>query len=154
MTLFETETMAELCVRQGLLAEAIDIYRRLVPGAPDELARARRRRRLAELERQLGATVATAAATLDEEPALTARRESDGLVVEWSLPATLRAPALQLLLVTRTRAGIATEARTLRLEAARGRTVVVAPTLHSFRAAAGHLDGNDRFIPLVRLGVL
>ena len=54
MTLFETETMAELCMKQGLPGEAVEIYRRLVRSAPDELTRARRQRRLAELERALG----------------------------------------------------------------------------------------------------
>jgi len=158
VSIFETETMAELCVRQGLLAEGVDIYRRLLRAAPDEMTRARRRRRLAELERDLERTPGaprppSPPRAADEEPALSARRESEGLVIEWSLPAALPAPALQLLLLTRTRAGIAAETRTLHLEAPRGRTTVAAPALHSFRAAAGHLDG-ERFIPLVRVGVL
>jgi hypothetical protein len=154
--MFETETMAELCIKQGLLAEGVDIYRRLLRGAPDEMTRARRRRRLAELERELrtpGGARPSPPPVPVEEPALTARQESEGLVIEWSLPAALRAPALQLLLLTRTKAGIAAETRTLHLEAPRGRTTVAAPTLHSFRAAAGHLDG-ERFIPLVRVGML
>src|SRR5687768_9683496 len=50
--MFETETMAELCVQQGLLDEAAEIYRRLVASAPDEITGARRRQRLGELERQ------------------------------------------------------------------------------------------------------
>jgi len=156
MNVFETETMAELCVRQGLLTEGIDIYRRLLRTAPDEMTRARRRRRLAELERHVvghGPPIASGEVPENDEPALTARREAEGLVLEWTLPAALRAPALQILLVTRTKAGIATEARTLRLEGARGRTTLAAPALHSFRAAAGHLDG-ERFIPLIRLGAV
>jgi len=155
MTLFETETMAELCIKQGLASEGVDIYRRLVHGAPDEVTRARRQRRLAELERLLGRqAVAPSGVPADAggepaSPILRVHPRGAELEVEWSLPVQTRAPALQLLLVRRTAAGVETEARTVRLEAARGRTVLAAPDLHSVRAAAGRLEG-ERFVPLVR----
>jgi hypothetical protein len=158
MSLYETETMAELCIKQGHLGEGLEIYRRLVLHAPDELTRARRARRLAELETAAAAQGVPAAAGAAPAgraaaPALEVRRIAEGMMLEWSLPAEIRAPALQLLLVRRTPAGIETEARTLRLETARGRTTLAARGLHSLRAAAGRLEG-ERFIPLVTAGVL
>jgi hypothetical protein len=148
VTLFETETMAELMVKQGLLAEGVAIYRRLLERAPDEVARARRRRRLAELERQAGPLPAPREEP-PAAPALEVRRQDEELVIAWSLPADTPAPALQLLLVWKTPAGIETEARTLPLDTPRGRTTLPAPDLHSLRAAAGRLDG-ERFIPFIR----
>jgi septum site-determining protein MinC len=47
--LFATETMAELCARQGRTGEAVAIYRRLVSGATDDERRARWQRRLDDL---------------------------------------------------------------------------------------------------------
>ena len=41
MNPFETETMAELCVRQGHLEDALGIYQRLLQRAPDAGARVR-----------------------------------------------------------------------------------------------------------------
>jgi septum formation inhibitor MinC len=49
--LFGTETMAELCARQGRLGEAIAIYRRLIAGEPPSDRRARWSDRLGTLER-------------------------------------------------------------------------------------------------------
>src|SRR5688572_10968440 len=49
--LFGTETMAELCARQGRLAEAIAIYRRLLAGQPDPTKLARWTERCHALER-------------------------------------------------------------------------------------------------------
>jgi hypothetical protein len=135
---------------------------RLVQHAPDEVTRARRARRLAELEADVasrGRAAAPAGAAAESPaapgagPVLEVRRVAEGMVLEWSLPVEIRAPALQLLLVRRTAAGIETEARTMRLEAARGRTTLAALGLHSLRAAAGRLEG-ERFIPLVTAGVL
>src|SRR5579883_96855 len=48
--LFDTETVAELCVRQGHTAHAISIYRRLVAAADDDARRERLQRRLDVLE--------------------------------------------------------------------------------------------------------
>jgi hypothetical protein len=152
MTLFETETMAELCIKQGLDTQGLEIYRRLVRDAPDELTRARRQRRLGELERALGpaATAAAAEAEDPHTPALQVRPRGEEIEVEWILPVETRAPALQLLLVRRTPAGVETEARTVRLAGPQGRTVLPAARgLHSVRAAAGRLEG-ERFVPLAR----
>jgi septum site-determining protein MinC len=48
--LFGTETMAELCARQGRLDDALTIYRRLCAGAADEERHARWSARLRALE--------------------------------------------------------------------------------------------------------
>jgi len=158
VTVFETETMAELCVKQGLVSEALTIYRRLVADAPDASTGARRAARLGELERIAKGAVAAraerpAAAALPGAPALTVERSGDTLVFSWSLPVETQSPALQLLLVRRGAEGIETETRTVRLDAVRGTTRVEVPALHSVRAAAGWLDGA-RFVPLVRLAAL
>lgn len=149
MTLFETETMAELCVKQGLVADALEIFRRLVSQAPDEVTRARRQRRLAELERQWGPATPSPTPPPSGHPALRVLYREEELVLEWRLPDEVTAPALQVLLVRRTEAGVETEARTVRVDGPRGRTVIAAPRLHSLRAAAGRLEGA-RFVPLVR----
>jgi hypothetical protein len=155
MTMFETETMAELCVKQGLVTEALGMYRRLVEGAPDATARARRAARLAELERVArGAAEVRADASVTRagtnEPALTLVRRGDALVFSWALPPETRAPALQLLLVRRGEDDVETETRTVPLGASRGTTTVDAPGLHSLRAAVGRLDGA-RFVPMARM---
>ena len=126
--------MAELCIKQGLRAEGVEIYRRLVRGAPDELTRARRQRRLVELTRALGPEAAPATSTpagTDGEdpaaPALRVRPRGEEIEVEWSLPAETRAPVLQLLFVRRTPAGVETEARTVKLAGPQGRTMPPRP---------------------------
>ncbi|HSZ82841.1 MAG TPA: hypothetical protein VLA14_11195 [Polyangia bacterium] len=126
MTMFETETMAELCVKQGLVTEALGMYRRLVDGAPDAASRARRAARLAELER-----VARGAVEVRDAAA----------------PATDEAT---LTLVRRGEDDVETETRTVPLAAPRGTTTIDAPGLHSLRAAVGWLDGA-RFVPMARL---
>jgi hypothetical protein len=149
VSLFETETMAELYIRQGLAAEGLEIYRRLAAQAADEPTRARWRQRIAELESELGPRPEAGGAPLGG-PGLRVRRQGEKLVIEWQLPpGDARQPAVQLLLLRRTEAGVETESRTLPLSGARGTTTVDAPGLHSLRAAAGWLDG-DRFVPVVR----
>jgi len=156
MTVFETETMAELCVKQGLVTEALAIYRRLVDGAPDEATRGRHAARLAALERiarDAARTRQGQAAAPPEAPgapALTVERRADALHFAWRLPPETRDPALQVLLLRRGPEGIETESRTLRLDGARGTTRVDAPGLHAVHAAVGWLDGA-RFVPLARL---
>jgi septum formation inhibitor MinC len=59
--LFVTETMAELSARQGRLADAASIYRRLLAGAASDDRRARWQLRLAALEVELVAGPAGAA---------------------------------------------------------------------------------------------
>ncbi|HVU49601.1 MAG TPA: hypothetical protein VHL80_02880 [Polyangia bacterium] len=155
MTVFETETMAELCVKQGLVTEALAIYRRLVEGARDGATRERRATRLAELERMARDVVRArgggpASATAAGAPSLTVERRASALRFAWTLPPETRDPALQLLLVRRGPGGVETESRTLRLEGARGSTTVEAAGLHAVHAAVGWLDGA-RFVPLARL---
>jgi hypothetical protein len=156
MTVFETETMAELCVKQGLVTEALAIYRRLVADAHDDTTRARRARRLAELER-IAKGVAEAREAISAPPvaapggpALTVERRHDTLHLAWSLPPETAHPALQLLLLRRGPDGIEPETRTLPLDSTRGTTTLDARGLYSLRAAAGWLDG-PRFVPLARL---
>ena len=62
--MFETETMAELCLKQGLVRDALVIYRRLLASAHDEETRVRRAQRIAELEQRDG----------DAQPAKTSAR--------------------------------------------------------------------------------
>jgi hypothetical protein len=156
MSVFETETVAELCVKQGLVDEALAIYRRLAAEAPDVATRARREARIASLAGlpRVAATPSTPARDDGEEPfdepTLTLERRGDALSFAWSLPPDTTAPALQLLLVRRGPEGVETETRTLTLDAVRGSVSVTAPALHSVRAAAGRLDGA-RFVPLARL---
>jgi hypothetical protein len=143
MNPFETETMAELCLRQGHREEAAGIYRRLLARATDEGVRARLRGRLGNIA---GDAVADASLT---EPGLRARTAGDQLTVDWRLPAGAPKVALELLLVLRGAAGVVTESRTLPLEAQAGRLVFDVPGLHSAKAAAGfHKDG--RFVPVLR----
>jgi hypothetical protein len=68
----------------------------------------------------------------------------------WRLPADTVAPALDLLLLMRTPAGIITERRTLPVATAEGRTALAVPDLYAVRVAAGRLDGQ-RFVPIVRV---
>jgi hypothetical protein len=155
MTVFETETMAELCVKQGLVSEALAIYRRLVEAAGDAATRARRAGRLAELER-----VAAGAARRRAEPAapaaatgeasVTLERQGDALTFTWAVPPETVAPALQILLLVRGPEGVEAETRTLPLERAAGTATLRAAGLHSARAAVGRLDGG-RFVPLARI---
>jgi hypothetical protein len=159
MSVFETETMAELCIKQGLVSEALAIYRRLVADAPDDVTRARRANRLGELERiSRGAAAARAEPSRAATPppvaagasrALVLKQRGNTLDVTWNLPPGTQSPALQLLLVRRGPNGIEAEPRTLPLDAPSGTTSIDAANLHSVHAAAGRLDGS-RFVPLFR----
>jgi hypothetical protein len=149
--MFDTETMAELCVKQGLNGQAIAIYRRLV-GATDDADK----RRL--YEARIGALAHAALEPSDVTPMggtpnLRIDRRGDDVEIEWRLPADVSAPALQMLVLRRTPEGIATESRTLPLSSTQGRTALGVPALHSLRVAAGRLrDGH--FIPIVRPALL
>src|SRR5438876_6864536 len=122
--MFETETMAELCIKQGLVREALAIYRRLLAAAADTRTRERRARRIAELDRQAAASlpiarrpaaVTAVASFAPPAAAIQALRDGDGRAVtlEWRLPDDVRAPALQILVLRRQPDGIATERRTV-----------------------------------------
>jgi hypothetical protein len=141
---FDTETMAELCVRQGLFEQAADIFRRLAEQAGDPGDRYRFEARVAELAERT-----PAAAAPIELPGLRVTERAGSVEIEWRLPADVQAPTLQLLLLRRTPEGIQTDPRTLPLAAAQGRTMVTVSDLCGVRAAAGRLDG-EAFIPLVR----
>jgi hypothetical protein len=148
--MFDTETMAELCVKQGLNAEAIAIYRRLAEATADV-----DKRRL--YQARIGALGDPADAPSDvtpmETPELRVERHGDNVAIEWRLPPDVTAPALQMLVLRHTPDGIAAEPRTLPLASTEGKTALAVPALHSLRVAAGRLRG-DRFIPIVRPSLL
>jgi hypothetical protein len=159
MTVFETETMAELCVKQGLVSEGLAIYRRLVEGAADAATRARRAARLAELERvAAGAARRRADVAADRAPpppgaALTLERREDALTFTWTLPSETATPALQLLLVVKGSDGVEAEMRTLPLDRPAGTLTLRVAGLHSLRAALGRLD-EGRFFPIAPIARL
>jgi hypothetical protein len=156
--MFETETMAELCLKQGLVRDALLIYRRLLAVAADEPTRARHAQRVAELEQRdreghrprtdptdvPGLALARPATDIQE------RHDDQQVTLEWRLPLGTPTPALQILVLRRDASGIATERRTVRLAQAQGSLTLRFAGVHSVRAAAGKLDG-ERFVPLVRL---
>jgi septum formation inhibitor MinC len=93
--LFGTETMAELCARQGRVADAVAIYRRLVRrGDPGDARQARFRERLAALERALRANLA-AGTGAGRRPPVAARVEpvAEAPVAAAALPAPPQAIA-------------------------------------------------------------
>jgi hypothetical protein len=138
---FETETMAELLVKQGQLARAVSIYRVLASRSPDEPTRWRRLRRINELENM----------SLElSAPGIRVSTVGQEATVEWLLPPETRVPAVQVLLVRRTEQGIKVETRTIPTDCPQGQITLSVPGLHSARAAAGTLEG-DRFIPVVRV---
>jgi hypothetical protein len=144
--MFDTETMAELCIKQGLVEEALDIYRRLAEVTPEPDTRRRYEERMAAL----GGAPRPGAPLMDM-PGLRVDRRGDEVEIEWRLPPDVNTPTLQLLLLRRTPAGIAVEPRTTPLTSPGGTTVVVVPDLHSLRAAAGRVRDDGTFIPIVRL---
>ena len=154
MNPFETETMAELCLRQGHRDEALAIYARLMSRASDRATRDRLEQRMLAIEtapaeqRAAGATVSPAVPALPA-PGIRSHVSDDVAIVEWNLPAGTAGPTLQLLLVSRTPAGVTTESRSVPVEANAGRLVLSVPGLHSVRAAAGSLTAG-RFIPVAR----
>jgi hypothetical protein len=154
MTLFETETMAELCAKQGQIADALAIYRRLVEAAPDAASRGRRLTRVAELEARTTAPTLTMTAVAPDpkpdEPSLRVERRGDRLTFTWALPPGTDSPALQIFLARRGADGVETETRTVPLDAPRGTTRLEVPALASVRAAVGRLEGG-RFVPMARL---
>jgi hypothetical protein len=151
--IYETETMAELCARQGRTGEAISIYRRLLDAVGEPVLRARVQRRLSALEAAWQPFRETetppADVPLPRAPGVAVLVSDDQVTVAWALPAGTAAPTLDLLLLQRTAAGIETIKRTLPLSAATGRLGLAAPALHSAVAAAGMMV-EGRFVPLAR----
>ncbi len=140
--MFDTETMAELCARQGLTDQAIGIFRRLTEVAEDPRIRLRYETRISELARD--PSIAPI-----EVPGLRVTERGGDVEVEWRLPPDVSGPTLQVLLLRRGPDGIETDPRTLPLSAAHGRTSFAVPNVCGVRAAAGHLSGGS-FVPLVR----
>jgi hypothetical protein len=147
---FETETMAELCLRQGHHDEALDIYRRLRERTPPGAARTRIEERVRVLERS-APTAQTPAPPLAPlpVPGVRTRRAGDQLLVEWRLPTQTPAPTLEILLVTSGAAGVRTERRAIDLQDEAGHLELRVQGLHSARAAAG-TRGARGFVPLAR----
>jgi hypothetical protein len=156
MNPFETETMAELCLRQGHRDEALAIYTRLLSRTNDPSTRARLEDRIVEIE-TAPAEQKGPPRTANEgpggpplaAPGIRSRVTDDVAIVEWSLPTATAGPTVELLLVARTPSGVTTERRSVPVNAAAGRMVLSVPGLHSLRAAAGFTAG-DRFVPLAR----
>jgi hypothetical protein len=147
--MFDTETMAELCLKQGLTGEAVAIYRRLADATSDADRRGLYEARIGALRPAHEPSDVTPM----ETPELRVVRRGDEVEIEWRLPSEVGAPALQMLVLRRTPDGIAAEPRTVPLSSHEGRIVVKVPALHSLRVAAGRLR-DDHFIPIVRPALL
>jgi hypothetical protein len=150
---YQTETMAELCARQGRIGEAIGIYRHLTGAVTDGAQLARLRRRLATLEARWrpggehGATPADL--PLPRAPGVALVIGDEQITVAWNLDPRTPSPALDLLLLARTTSGIEAQKRIVPLTATSGRLGLPAPAIHSAAVAAGSLAGG-RFLPLAR----
>jgi hypothetical protein len=153
--LYETETMAELCARQGRLGEAISIYRALCETGADAATRARAQVRLATLEstwQPLRETeVPPADIPLPSEPGVAVLVADDQVTIAWALPADTTPLALDVLVLQRSKAGIEAQKKLLPVETASGRLGLSVPAVHSAAAAAGTVRAG-RFIPLARCG--
>jgi hypothetical protein len=151
--LYETETMAERCARQGRIGEAISIYRALGESASDAATRSRAQARLATLEstwQPLRETeVPPADVPLPAEPGVAILVGEDQITVAWALPAETSPLALDLLVMQKTAAGVEAQKKLLPLAAASGRLGLAVPAVHSAVAAAGTVRAG-RFIALAR----
>jgi hypothetical protein len=151
--LYETETMAELCARQGRIGEAISIYRALGETAPDAATRTRAQARQAILEstwQPLRETeVPPADVPLPPEPGVTVLVGEDQITVAWALPADTSPLALDILVLQRTSAGIDAQKKLLPLATAAGRLGLAVPAVHSAVAAVGTVRAG-RFVALAR----
>jgi hypothetical protein len=150
--LYETETMAELCARQGRPGEAVTIYRRLCESHPGAARKARWLERLLALEGQAGRgdrEMAPSEIPLPATPGVAVAANDDGVTVAWSLAPETPEPTLELFLIQRTPTGVETGKRTLPLASHAGRVAFAVPALHSALAAVGRREG-DRFVPIAR----
>jgi hypothetical protein len=151
--LYETETMAELCARQGRLGEAISIYRALADGSADAGTRARAQSRLATLEATWQplreAEVPPADIPLPGTPGVAVQVGEDQVTVAWALPAETTPLALDVLVLQRTGSGIDAQKKLLPVETPSGRLGLLVPGVHSVVAAAGTVRAG-RFVPLAR----
>ncbi len=151
--LYETETMAELCARQGRIGEAISIYRALAANAPDAATRARAQARMEMLEstwQPLRETeVPPADIPLPPVPGVAVLVGEDQVTIAWSLPGDTSPLALDVLVLQRTSAGIEAQKKLLPLDAASGRLGLAVSAIHSATAAAGTVRAG-RFVALAR----
>jgi len=151
--LYETETMAELCVRQGRLSEAIAIFRELAETAADSATRARARARLDTLEASWQplrvAEVPPADLALPAIPGVALLLGEDQVTVAWALPPETNSPALDVLVLQRTPGGIDPQKKLLPLTETSGRIGLLLPGVHSALAAAGTIR-EGRFVAIVR----
>jgi hypothetical protein len=151
--IYQTETMAELCARQGRIGEAIGIYRQLTGLVTDSALRARWQRRLAILEARwqpAGEREAPPAdLPLPPAPGVSVLVGDDQVTVAWSLPPGTPGPALDLLVLARSASGIETSKRIVAVAAPTGRLGLATPAIHSAVAAAGSLTAG-RFVALAR----
>ena len=154
--LYETETMAELCARQGRLQEAVAIYRRLLdthPGGSEQHV-ARWNTPPGRSGAGLGPRRRRGDRARPHPPARRPRvvhltANDDSVTVAWALPAGQPHPTLELFLIQRTPSGVETSKRRLPLPTPSGRVAFAVPALHTALAAVGRLQG-DRFVPLAR----
>ena len=151
--LYETETMAELCAKQGRPSEAIAIFQRLIDSHAGSLRRGRWEDRLEALERAWGHA---AGEQIEPEPiplplanGVSVAANDDSVTVAWALEPAVPVPALELFLIQRTPSGVETKKRSFLLQAPAGRIALAVPALHSALAAVGWHEG-ERFIPLAR----
>jgi hypothetical protein len=149
--LYETETMAELCARQGRIGEAITIYRELISNVTDVEPRTRFEARLAMLESAWQplreSRLPPADIPLPEIPGTSVLVSEDQLTIAWSLPKDVGPIALEVLALQRSPSGIEVQKKVIPLPATSGRMGLELPGLHSAIAAAGILrDGG--FVPI------
>jgi hypothetical protein len=153
--LYETETMAELCARQGRPHEAIAIFRRLINTHPGAQRRGKWTSRLEALERTWGQNgqpttvgeIPAAAIALPEAPGITLQAGDDTVTVAWALPPQLSEPTLELCFIQKTSTGVETTTRALALTAYEGRIAFAVPDLHTALAAVGR-KSRGRFVPV------
>jgi hypothetical protein len=151
--LYETETMAELCARQGRLSEAIAIFRELAETAADSATRTRARARLDTLEATWQplrvAEVPPADLALPAIPGVALLLGEDQVTVAWALPPETNSPALDVLVLQRTPGGIDPQKKLLPLTETSGHIGLLLPGVHSALAAAGTIR-EGRFVAIVR----
>jgi hypothetical protein len=154
--LYETETMAELCARQGRLGEAISIYRALAENGADAATRARAQARLDTLEstwQPLRETeVPPADIPLPAAPGVAVLVGDDQITVAWALPVDTAPLALDILVLQKNSGGGDAQKKLLPVDATSGRIGLSVPQVHSAIAAAGTVRAG-RFVPLARSGM-
>ena len=151
--LYETETMAELCARQGRIGEAISIYRALAEQGSDSATRTRAQSRLTTLEstwqplREI--EVPPADIALPTAPGVAVLVGEDQVTIAWAMPSDTSPLALDVLILQKTSAGIDAQKKLLPLDTAAGRLGLAVPSVHSAIAAAGTVRAG-RFVALAR----